>query len=732
MSDIDLEDTSLRLGRALASTYGTTGAAAAENLRKWLLGGVPLVDVRNLVSTVEHAPLDLIHECFWRDLPFGTGGVRGTVGFGPNRINRAVVGLTIQAHCDFISEHTERLAAGGHTRAVVIANDVRVYRDINHAFKGSPPSDLVLMSSRSLALLAAEIYAANGFKVFILSPASNDAFLTTPELSFLIRFLHAAGGINMSASHNPPDDNGVKVYDELGGQYLPPFDEELTERAGRVTHVNWKPFADAVAAGEIVDIPAEALAAYRTLYRELFIRHNVGGTGRTPIVFTPLGGCGERTAGEILREAGFAVHIPELQRADAPDGDPDYRGSFRSIPLLAPNPEVPESTVPACEFADRVGARLVLTSDPDADRLGVEVRHGDAWDHITGNQISTVLAYYLLLDPKGPQLRGGVYSTLVSTKAVPVIADRAGCAHVVSDLLVGFKYIGDAVRSYSATVAAAGSDVLSFATEESHGVLITSDLRDKDAVSGLIHLASLHERLDAESRTLRDYLNDIYQEIGYIGDRGRSLVIEGSAGIATIKKVMETLREEPPRSIAGLEVLAVDDRWNETLYGPIKSQTDREARNLLTFDLAYGYVLNIRPSGTEPKLKYYIHTLARPEPTTQDEVDELSDHLYGEFALLAGRALSPAIASLPDVVPLDAKVAIEKEVLPDLLRRLGSESEDPDFLRRWLSEQLGGLVRGSDPVAVIRGSLLAATEEWPSPQRELAAAVFGSSGAYSP
>lgn len=733
MSEIDVEDTAVRLGRDLTTTYGTTGAAAAENLRKWLSGRVPLVDVESLASVVDQAPLDLIHECFWRDLPFGTGGVRGTVGMGPNRINQTVVGLTIQAHCDFIDGNIERLAKAGHTRTVVIANDVRVYRDINHAFKGSPPSDLVQTSSRSLALLAAEIYAANGFKVFILSPESNDAYLTTPELSFLIRFLRAAGGVNMSASHNPPDDNGVKVYDELGGQYLPPYDEDLTKRAGQVTHVNWKPFAEGVAAGEIVDVPADALAAYHALYRELFARHKVAGDRRTPVVFTPLAGCGERTAGVVLRESGFDIHIPENQRADAPDADPDYRGSFRSIPLLAPNPEVPESTVPACAFADRVGARLVLASDPDADRLGAEVRHGDGWVHLTGNQIATILAYYLLLDPNGPQLRGGVYSTLVTTKAVPTIAERAGCAHVVSDLLVGFKYIGDAVRSYSAGTDMSSSDALSFATEESHGVLITADLRDKDAVSGLVHLASLHEHLYAENRTLRDYLDDIYKEIGYIGDRGRSLVIEGSAGIAMIRKVMEKLRENSPASIAGLEVLAVDDRWDERPeseggYGKIKSDTDREARNILTFDLADGYTLNIRPSGTEPKLKYYVHTPARPDPATQEKVDELSDHVYREFAQLAGRTLSPAIAGLPDVVPLDAKVAIEKEVLPRLFERLDSDADDLDLVRDQLSQQLGDWVKGSDPVAVIRASLLAAIDDWPSPQRDLAGTVLSPTG----
>src|SRR4029450_3970300 len=250
----------------LVAQFPDTAEEAWHNVRLWLEGGRPLVPAAALEGFVENAPLDLLHDSFWRNIPFGTGGVRGTVGFGPNRINPTVVALTIQAHCDFVDQFLGTERGAGFRRGVVGANDVRLFLDSTRTLKfmatnpyhANDPTYGV--TSRRLAYLAAEVYAANGFVVYLMEPGNDQAMLTTPELSYLIRQLRASGGINLSASHNPPDDNGVKVYDENGGQYLPPYDQMLTDMARDIREVKHLPFVEAVRHRLILDAPQELLA----------------------------------------------------------------------------------------------------------------------------------------------------------------------------------------------------------------------------------------------------------------------------------------------------------------------------------------------------------------------------------------------------------------------------------------------------------------------------------------
>ncbi|CAN5195950.1 phospho-sugar mutase [soil metagenome] len=685
----------------LISTYPTTGEGAAERLGAWASGSIPLLDTDVLLEFLAGAPLDLVHENFWRDIPFGTGGVRGPVGIGPNRMNASVVALTIQAHCDYLSTHAERLAEAGKDQLIVLANDVREFHDHNGLYKFLTDNPLLSVGSRSLALLAAEVYAANGFTVYLMEPGNDEAILTTPELSFLIRHFNAQGGVNMSASHNPPDDNGVKVYDENGGQYLPPYDEELTDLARTVTEIRRTDFAAAVADGRIQNIPAEGLAAYRVRYDQIAQRDGLTSDGSTPIVYSPLCGCGARTLGDELIRLGYPVQTPPGQ-----DRDP----AFSAIPLLAPNPEVVEATAPGREFADSIGSTIMISSDPDADRLGAEVKHDGAWVHLTGNQISTILSYFLLMDDDGPHLKGSVITTIVSTRAVPAIARAAGVPHVVNDLLIGFKYIGNAINAYDETLPADRSieDVLAFATEESHGFQLTADLRDKDSLSGGVHLARLHERLVAQGRTLVDYLGHIYATVGQFGDLGRSLVIVGAQGVAQIREVMEKLRTETPTSIGGLAVLSSTDRWqvnpaNDTAVGPQTSNTEREARNLMMFSLDGGLDgqidVEVRPSGTEPKLKFYVHAAGDGAQATAARI---ADVIYTELARLAGVDLEPVYAGLPDVLSLNTKAAIQNEIAPEAAGHSGDDFDG------WLKDRLAGLVPGSDPVSVVRPTLRAA------------------------
>lgn len=693
----------------LTAQYPQTAEGAWRNVKLWLEGNRPLVPMTALEDFVANAPLDLIHDCFWRDIPFGTGGVRGTVGFGPNRINPTVVALTIQAHCDYVDKFLASDRGAAYARAVVVANDVRIFLDSTRTLKfmTSIPyhaSDREFgVTSRRLAYLAAEVYAANDFVVFMLEPESAEAVLTTPELSFLIRKLSASGGINLSASHNPPDDNGVKVYDENGGQYLPPYDQLLTDMAREITDVKHIPFSEAVSKGLIRDIPLDLLSLYRTLYLDRADQRGLRSEHNTTVVFTPLNGCGGRTVGYALRALDYDVHHSESE----------LDGTFRAIPLNAPNPEVKEATEPAKRRAIEVGSSIVLASDPDADRIGAEVYHHGAWVHLTGNQIATILAYYMFLDTLGPQLRGGVYQSIVTTLATRAIAERANCRPIVTDLLVGFKYVGKAVQDYSTQFGAGADDptLLAFAAEESHGYLDTPQLRDKDAMSGALYLAKLHERVSVEGRTLVDYLEGVYAEIGQFGDRGRSITIPGSEGVREIQRVMAALRADPPSDFGEVHVTAYQDYLDVARFGEVKGATDREARNILVFSFEGGRI-TFRPSGTEPKLKFYVQTSARAEGApAQDFADQLGDVVYQRVLKILDRDLHPAFVSLPDVIPLSAKIGIQNTVEHDLRELIGQYDQSAEFIADWFDERVRSLVAGESAWDIVEPAVRSAIRD---------------------
>jgi phosphoglucomutase len=726
-----------RLQEELQGLNPEYASVAWQNVRHWLDGDVPLVPGPALRDFLEYAPVDLIFESFWRGLPFGTGGVRGTVGFGPNRINPTVVALTIQAHCNYLNDLFASDRSEGLRRAVVIANDIREFHDLAGALKflqhnpyhsaTGDPSHRV--TSRNLAYLAAGVYAKNRYLVYMLKPGDNEAFLTTPELSFLIRWLHAAGGINLSASHNPPDDNGVKVYDAQGGQYLPPDDQDLTDRTRSIREADHMPYEEAVAAGLVKDVPSAALDDYMSMYIDRAHRRGLGSEKSTKILFTPLGGCGGRTVHVGLEKLGYDVHMPHREgpKGTGPDGT---HGTFGAIPMRIANPEVPESTRQSKVAASSFGATLVLASDPDADRLGVEVYHDGAWHHLTGNQIATILAYYLLLDSAGPRLRGAVYETAVTTLAVRHIAELAGCQHIRDDLLVGFKYIGHEVRNYQENnPASTDEDLLAFATEESHGYLDTPRIRDKDAMSGALYLAKLHERLSAKGETLVDYLEKVYEQVGQFGDTGRSMVIPGSLGFQAIHGVMDELRAFPPRSLGGVPILKMRDRRDPADGGEKKSDTDWEARNLLIFSFAKGRI-SFRPSGTEPKLKFYVQTNgADVGGDAQEYADGVSARVYQDVLCILSKVhkkveLDDAFASLPDVIPLDAKVELQSVVAARLHTRVTKDDFRVEETARWLDERVGSLVQGESAWEVTESALRSVAAEWGAVEAQRVSSVF--------
>jgi phosphoglucomutase/phosphomannomutase len=649
-------DLSQRLSEVAEQPNG--GAAAAATLRQWLSVDQPFVSSSELRRFAEQAPVEMIVDAFRCDIPFGTGGRRGRVGIGPNRINPRTLALTVAGHCEFLKQ-----TGGDSSRTVVVANDTRVFTDINrlHTFMGEGWS-LLGTSSRSLALLACQLYAVYGFETYLTAPKDPDAYMPTPELSYAIRALHAAGGLNVSASHNHPDDNGFKVYTPTGGQYCPPDDSTLSRA---VEQVELDPRIEELVArylGVAAEIPADVHRKYIDMYvsRDAAIcASSAPFRASVPVVYTPLCGTGLANVGETLAGAGYQLHTP-------PDQYPD--GSFASIPMRSPNPEIPGVTDPAIEFAASAGAELVLSSDPDADRLGVEVKLPDgSWRHLTGNQIGAIIAYFLIADPAGPRLAGELITTVATSRVLRAIGSLGSKVRVTDDLMIGFKFVGQLLDALEES--ATGPVPLVLASEESHGYLTTTDLRDKDAASGGFIIAHLHASMRRSGRTLWDYLMEVFVATGVHIEHGRSLVLLGADGAEQIKSVMRSLREQPLERLGSEPVTVRHDFLVDGTDGPRSGRAlspgEKASRDVLEM-ISEHYRIVVRPSGTEAKLKYYFDYAEPPRSGAAARYAELEaavtadcSAVYADLARRAGYELSAAALELPDVMPVQQKAGYQ-------------------------------------------------------------------------
>jgi phosphoglucomutase len=658
MTDPDL---SRRLEEIASQPNG--GAAAAATLRRWLDADQPFVNGAELRRFAAEAPIGLAVDSFRCDIPFGTGGRRGRVGIGPNRINPRTLALTVAGHCEFLLQEAAAAdsadPASTASRLVVVANDTRVFTDINRllGFMG-PDLSLLGTSARSLALLACQIYAVYGFETCMTAPKDAEAYMPTPELSFAIRDLGAVGGLNVSASHNHPDDNGFKVYTPTGGQYCPPDDSNLARAVEQVRlPADIERLVDQHL-GAAAEIGGGVHRRYISMYtgRDAQIcSSSLSQRPTVPVVFTPLCGTGLANVGETLTEAGYQVHTP-------PDQYPD--GSFAPIPLRSPNPEIPGVTDPAVEFAASVGAELVLSCDPDADRLGAEVKLADGtWRHLTGNQIGAIIAYFLIADPAGPQLAGPLITTVATSRVLRAIASLGSGVEVTDDLMIGFKFVGQLLDVLEDSSSEPVPLVL--ASEESHGYLTTTSLRDKDAASGAYIVAHLHALLRGAGRTLWDYLMDVFDRVGVHIEYGRSLVLLGADGAETIKSVMRSLREHPLLHIGSERVQRRSDFLVDGVTAEL-TEGEKASRDVLEF-ATERYRVVVRPSGTEAKLKYYFD-FAEPVLSGGERASQRFPHvdasvradcsaLYAELARRAGYELSAAALELPDVMPVSEKAA---------------------------------------------------------------------------
>jgi phosphoglucomutase/phosphomannomutase len=661
---------------------GFAGLQVAESLKQnalralasWLTEDALTPYRAQLHWLIETECWSLLLDGFYRVLPFGTGGRRGPVGIGPNRFNPWTLASSVQGHVAYLQERHP-----GAPLSVIIAYDVRVFQDLRGLYNPDLPNPLLGMTSRDFARTAAGVYAAHGIAVHML-PEDAETYISTPELSYTVRALGASAGLNISASHNHPDDNGGKFYNAQGAQDVPPDDAAMANKVAAVTRIEALDFAAVEASGLLFPVPPGVHEAYVRLN----LSQSLQPTARDArIVFTPLHGTADSTVGAVLRRAGFEVAVVEEQAA--PDG------AFPAVPFRAPNPEVPQAMTMGMALAQQVGADVVLACDPDADRIGACSRTPDGtYRFLTGNEIAVLVSHYKLEQLQRLRrlpTRPLVIKTEVTTELLRPITAHFGGA-LIGDLLVGIKYHANVLRQIEQHQRYRDMDVMLddfiIAVEESHGILVTPDMRDKDAAGAALLLSELAALQRQQGRVLLDYLDDIYRCYGYFANLGASMVMSGAEGASRIQHIQQTLRGNPPADLDGWEVTHAVDHWDETgVHGPLLSDTDRAARNVLVYRLANGARVIIRPSGTEPKNKVYVEVPAPPlgmeagddelatnKATTEALARRLADDFTRQMLATIGVDLPEYALRISDLVPLDRRLDFVEQFVPDFEQRV--------------------------------------------------------------
>jgi len=607
---------------------------ALSYIRQWLSGEAFAPYRPQIQWLIEQQQWTGILDRFYQVLPFGTGGRRGSVGIGPNRMNAWTLIASVQGHSAYLKE---KFPGAGQIQ-VTVAYDCRCFKDAKKQYNPALPNPVLNLSSKDLCHLAARVYAANGIRCWVMNPDS-PRYYATPELSYFIRQLKAQGGLNLTASHNPPDDNGGKFYEEFGAQPVPPDDQIMADLVDQVEEIHMITWNDAVKRGLIKFIDDSLHRGYIDLVCKQSLI-NAPTPGECKIVYTPLQGVGSMTVGEALIKQGFDV-IPVPNQA-APDGQfPNVKSA---------NPEVPASMDEALKLAIEQNADIVLSSDPDADRIGAMIPHEGKWRYLTGNEIAALLTHFRL---EQFQVQGRlsasplVITTTVTTGQISKIAHKFG-VQLVDDLLVGFKYHADVLNQLEvhgkyADITGRPADLV-MATEESHGAMAMPEIRDKDSGAACLLLAELALFQKRRGRSVLDYLEYLNRTYGYVWNGLQNLVMTGILGKQQMMAMLTSMRNDHPKEIGGRKVTKVVDYWNEeSRLGPIKGDTDRASRNLLIFHVEGNAKVALRPSGTEPKAKAYIEASTEPIPAGTSAADW--QKLCADTAA-AGEALGKAFVAL--------------------------------------------------------------------------------------
>ena len=565
--------------------------------RKWLEESYDEETRNEVKRMMEENPAEL-EDSFYKNLEFGTGGLRGIMGAGTNRMNRYTVGMATQG----LSNYIKNCFRGRASLAVAVAYDSR-------------------NNSREFAGITASVFASNGFRVYLF-----DELRPTPVLSFAIRHYKCVAGVMITASHNPKEYNGYKAYWEDGAQITAPHDENIIAEVEKITDISMVKFTgenlDIHLKGQEIDDAYLRAVMSLTLSPEIVKKHN-----HFKIVYTPIHGTGVKIVPRILKELGFnnIINIPEQDVSD---------GNFPTV--KSPNPEESATLEMALKKAEETSADLVMATDPDADRLGIAVRDREGkLVLLNGNQTAAILSYYLLERWKelGKLKEGSnpsyyMAKTIVTTDLLKSMAESYGVEMI--EVLTGFKYIAEVVRMNEGKRTFIGGG------EESYGFNAGEFVRDKDAVLACALVAEAAAWAEERGESLYEMLIGIYVKFGFYKEKLLSVTKKGMNGLEQIKSIMRGLREEPLQNLAGSEVVLVHDyKSSESIdmISDLRFKLNFPKSDVLQFVSADNSIVSVRPSGTEPKIKYYFGVKATLN--SAEDFDRLNSELDHKLAALA-------------------------------------------------------------------------------------------------
>lgn len=565
--------------------------------RKWLEESYDEETRNEVKRMMEENPAEL-EDSFYKNLEFGTGGLRGIMGAGTNRMNRYTVGMATQG----LSNYIKNCFRGRASLAVAVAYDSR-------------------NNSREFAGITASVFASNGFRVYLF-----DELRPTPVLSFAIRHYKCVAGVMITASHNPKEYNGYKAYWEDGAQITAPHDENIIAEVEKITDISMVKFTgenlDIHLKGQEIDDAYLRAVMSLTLSPEIVKKHN-----HFKIVYTPIHGTGVKIVPRILKELGFnnIINIPEQDVSD---------GNFPTV--KSPNPEESATLEMALKKAEETSADLVMATDPDADRLGIAVRDREGkLVLLNGNQTAAILSYYLLERWKelGKLKEGSnpsyyMAKTIVTTDLLKSMAESYGVEMI--EVLTGFKYIAEVVRMNEGKRTFIGGG------EESYGFNAGEFVRDKDAVLACALVAEAAAWAEERGESLYEMLIGIYVKFGFYKEKLLSVTKKGMNGLEQIKSIMRGLREEPLQNLAGSEVVLVHDyKSSESIdmISDLRFKLNFPKSDVLQFVSADNSIVSVRPSGTEPKIKYYFGV--KSTLNSAEDFDRLNSELDRKLAALA-------------------------------------------------------------------------------------------------
>ena len=531
-----------------------------------------------------------IEDRFYKDLEFGTAGLRGVIGAGTNRMNKYTVGKATQGLANFI------LKEGTQNKGVAIAYDSR------HMSKEFSEETALCLN-------------ANGIKTYVF-----ESLRPVPELSFTVRKLGCTAGVMITASHNPPEYNGYKVYWDDGAQIVPPKDKQIIDEVNAITDFSTIKTMDkkeAVEKGLYVQIGKEVDDDFVNTLKSLVLNPDVikKEQDNVTIVYTPLHGAGNVPVQRVLKELGF-THVYVVPEQEKPDGD------FPTVSY--PNPEDKKAFKLALELAEKVDADVVLATDPDSDRLGVYSKDENGeYVPYTGNMSAILIAEYELSQKKEKGLlptNGAIITTIVSSNMTKDLAKEYGLT--MFETLTGFKWIGEKIRQFEENN---NNYSYQFGFEESYGCLISPHARDKDGISAVMALCEATAYYKSKGITLWEQMINIYKKYGFYKEGQVSITLKGADGAEQIKAMMEKMRKNPPKKLGSYDVLEVRDYKEHTIVKAdgTKLETDLPTSNVLYYDLNDNSWCCVRPSGTEPKIKFYMGVKGKSMEEAEQKLEEL-------------------------------------------------------------------------------------------------------------